>query len=205
MKTFRLKLLLTFIFWIILLQAYPQKNIKESFVEAKKASYDSCQKTNFLIKKKTKKIAGKLAISIAGKKAKVFTDDNSNENFKEFSYVGEIKESDFVLIKKAGYNDEEFYIVNRATGNTDTLIGMPIFSNDRVNFVCLGNPGTDEAQRLQICEIQNARITTMAIFEGKKNTFFENASCITRNSLLLKDNKGKYWRLSFTLSSNKIR
>ena len=67
------------------------------------------------------------------------------------------------------------------------------------DFACVNNPGTDEKQQIQVGEIKNGLIKTRVYLNGKANTFIEDISCINRNSILTKDNKGKYWKLNFKI------
>jgi hypothetical protein len=180
--------------------AIAQRAISYGYNEIKKVQYDSCSKTQYLIINiRIKKQSGKLTIPISGKPSKVFKDDSSDENFHEFEYLGDIKGTKLSLVKRTGYNSEEFYLVNRLSGSTETLIGQPVFASNMKDFACLNNPGTDEEQRIQVCEINNGAVNTRVYLRGYPNTFIQDIGCVKRNSVLVKDNKGKYWRLSFKI------
>ena len=185
--------LLTQAFW-----AAAQKQIACNYAEINKDQYDRCGNIQYLLANpQIKKQAGKLAIPVSGNVPKVFKDDNSDDHYQTYEYVGDINDTELSLIKCTGYNNEEFYVVNRLTGTIDTLIGPPVFAQSMKDFACISNPGTDEIQRIQICEIKNGKISTRAFLKGNTVTFFENISCIGRNTMLAKDNTGKYWKLNF--------
>lgn len=114
-------------------------------------------------------------------------------------YLGDIKGTKLSLIKRTDYNKEEFFLINRSTGNIDTLIGQPVFAPNLQDFACINNPGTDEKQQIQVCEIKNGSVKTRVLLKGKADTFLEDISCISRNSLLTKDSKGNYWKLIFKI------
>lgn len=177
-----------------------QKRVIQSCIEISKTQYDSCnyiQKSvpDLLIKKQ----AGRLRIPIKTNHQKIFNDNNSTTNFIQYSYLGDIKELGFSLVEMEGYNDEEFYLINRSTGKVDTLIGMPIFANNHTDFVCINNPGTDKKQLIQVCEIRNNKVKTRDYLKGTSDTFFEAVNCVERTSIKLKDIKNRYWKINFTI------
>ena len=182
------------------ISATAQRRISYGYSEINKSQFDSCSKTSFLIVNALiKKQAGKLTIPIAGKAAKFLKDDSSDENFHEFEYLGDIKATKLSLVKRTDHNSEEFYLINRTTGTIDTLVGLPVFSSNMRDFACINNPGTDEKQRVQVCELRNGSVNTRVFLRGKADTFLQDISCITRNSILAKDNNGKYWKLNFKI------
>lgn len=177
-----------------------QRQISSSYTKIKNAQLDSCINTEYLkLNTQIIKQAGKLTIPIQGKTPKVFQDDNSDEIFHEFEYIGDIKATKLSLVKRAGYNSELFYIVNRSTGTVDTLIGQPVFAQNMRDFACLNNPGTDEKQQLQICELKNGSVNTRVFLDGKVDTILEEILCINRNSISTKDNEGNCWILNYKI------
>jgi hypothetical protein len=191
--------IITFLTTTISLTA--QRQISPSFTKIKNAQFESCINTVYLkINTQIIKQAGKLTIPIPGKNPKVFKDDNSDENFHEFEYIGDIKETKLSLVKRTSYNSEVFYIVNCSTGSVDTLIGRPVFAQNMRDFACLNNPGTDEKQQLQICELKKGSVKTRVFLHGRFDTFFEDIICINRNSISTKDKEGNYWILNYNIS-----
>ena len=181
--------------------AIAQRHISYGYTQINKTSFESCGKTPFLIANaQIKKQDGRLTIPIIGKHVKKFEDNNSDENFHLFEYLGDIKVTKLTLIKKTEYNSEQFYLINRSTGVIDTLIGQPVFAQNVRDFACINNSGSDEKQQIQVGEIKNGLVKTRVYLKGKANTFLESISCIRRNSILTKDNTGKYWKLSFEIS-----
>lgn len=193
-------LLSTIILLALTFSATAQRQISYGYTEIKKVQYDTCRKPTFLIANaKIKKYSGKLVIPVIGRPAKVFKDDNSDEGFHEFEYLGDIGGTNLSLVKRTDYNSEEFYLVNRSTGAIDTLIGEPVFARNMRDFACINNPGTDEKQQVQICEVKNGSVRTRVFLRGKPDTFLEDITCINRNYIVTKDNKGKFWRLNFKI------
>ncbi|NNV57951.1 hypothetical protein [Limnovirga soli] len=196
-----MKTLITIIAFLTLtISAIGQRRVSYRYTEINKTQFDSCVKTSYIIANpQIKKQAGKLTIPVSGKDSKIFKDDNSDENFYEFDYLGIIKGTKLSLVKRTDYNSEEFYLINGLTGTIDTLIGQPVFAQNMRDFACINNPGTDEEQQIQVCEIKNGVIKKRLYLNGKKDTLLENISFIYRNSILTKDNKGKYWQLKFKI------
>ncbi len=181
--------------------AIAQRQVSYTYTEITEPQFDSCNITTYLnINPQVKKQADKLTIPISGKPARIFKDDNTNENFHEFEYLGDIKRTKLILLKRTDYNSEEFYIVNRSTGAVDTLIGQPVFAQNMRDFACLNNPKTDVKQQIQICELKNGSVRTRGYLTGKPNTYLESISCIAHNSILTKENNGKYWRINFKIA-----
>jgi hypothetical protein len=182
------------------ISATAQRQISYGYTEIKKTQFDSCSKTSYLTANaQIKKQSGKLIVPVSGKPAKIFKDDSSDENYHEFEYLGDIKGTELSLVKLTDYNSEEFYLINRLTGTIDTLVGLPVFAPNLRDFACINNPGTDEKQQIQVCEIKNGSVKTRVFLRGKADTFLEDISCINRSSLLTKDYKGNYWKLNFKI------
>jgi len=171
-------------------------------MEITKQQYSNCSKTSYLISNThIKKQSGKLIIPNNAKPAIVFNDDNSDENFHEYEFLGNVKGTTFVLVKWTDYNSEAFYLVSRTTGTVDTLIGQPVFAGNMTDFACINNPGTDEKQQVQVCELKSGTVKTRVYLNGTADTFFTDIACINRNSVLAKDNTGKYWKLNFIIAA----
>lgn len=177
-----------------------QRQISDGFTEITRTQFDSCSKVSFLVTNmRIKKQAGRLTVPVYGKPAMVFKDDKSDQNFHQFEYLGDIKGTKLSLLKRIDYNSEEFYLINRSTGGIDTLIGLPVFAHNMQDFACINNPGTDERQQIQVFEIKNGFVKRRGLLNGKADIFLESISCINRNSILVKDNKDKYWKLIFKI------
>src|SRR6478609_4829829 len=165
-------LITTIAILILTLSATAQRRISCGYTEIKKTQFDSCIRISYLVANaQIKKQSSKLTIPVSGKSAKVFKDDNSDKNFQEFQYLGDINRTKFSLIKQTDYNNEEYYLVNRSTGAIDTLIGQPAFAQNMRDFACINNPGTDEKQQIQIGEIKNSLVKTRVYLNGKADIF----------------------------------
>ena len=94
------------------LSATAQRRISYGYTEIKKMQFDSCSRTSYLIENtQIKKQSGKLTIPVSGKPAKIFNDDNSDENFQEFQYLGDIYGTKFSLIKQTDYNTKSIILL----------------------------------------------------------------------------------------------
>jgi hypothetical protein len=193
-------LIITIAILTLTLSSNAQRRISYGYTEIKKTQFDSCSKKSYLfVDAQIKKLSGKLAIPITGKASKVFIDDNSDEDFHEFEYLGDIKGAKLSLVKRTNYNSEQFYLISRSTGAIDTIIGQPVFAQNMRDFACINNAGTDQKQQIQVGEIKNGSVKTRVYLKGKADTFLEKISCINRTSILTKDNTGKYWKLNFKI------
>ncbi|MDO6432871.1 hypothetical protein Q4E93_19845 [Flavitalea sp. BT771] len=183
-----------FVLLFISPQAFSQTTIPYRHTEISGSQYNDCEKikyldTNTLIKTRSKKIT----LPVEGKKSMVFVD---NPEFEEYKYLGDIKNTKLSLVQMLGPNEEVYYLINRSTGAVDTLIGEPVFSKNMQDFACLNNPGTDEQQRIQICEIINGAAHTRAYINIKPYAFLRDINCIGRNALFAKTYEHKYWKIT---------
>lgn len=175
-----------------------QRQSSYKYSQVQKVQFETCSQVKNLIKNpKINKLGRKLLIPVSSKSSKVFIDDTSDENWHTFEYLGDIKDAKFALVKRSDYNNEEFYLINKSTGTIDTLIGPPVFSQNMRDFACINNPGTDEKQLIQVCELNNGFVKTRFYIKGKGEMSLTGISCINRSSLLAKDNTGNYWKLNF--------
>lgn len=196
-----MKMLITIIIFLALtVSTKAQRQVSYGYIEIKKSQYDSCNKIEYLVvNHQIEKQSGKITIPISSKAPKILSDNNSGKNFQTFEYAGDIKNTNLTLIKRTDYYGEVFYLINRSTGIVDTLIGKPVFGQNRKDFACINNPGPDEKQQIQVCEIKNGSVKTRIFIRSKADTFFEDISCVLRNTILAKDKNGKYWKLNFKI------
>lgn len=193
-------LLSTILALILVVSTAAQRRISYGYTEVNIAQYDTCRKAVYLSANvKISKQAGKLIVPVTGKPAKLFEYVNSDEDYHEFTYLGDIEGAEVSLVKRVDYNGEEFYLLDRSTGAIDTLIGEPVFAGNMRDFACISNPSTDEMQWVQICEVENGLVRTRGFLRGKPDTLLEGIACVNHNFLLARDNQGKYWRLSFRI------
>jgi len=189
-----------FSFLLISSQAFSQTMIPYRHTEISSTEYSECKQieyldTSTLIKTRSKKII----LPVNGKKSMVCVD---NPEFEEYKYFGDIKNTKLSLVQMLGPNEEIYYLINRSTGAVDTLIGEPVFSENRHDFACLNNPGTDEQQRIQICEISNGAAHTRAYINIKPYAFLDHITCVGRNAIITKTSDQKYWRITFKIKSD---
>lgn len=196
-----MKALLSIIFLLLLaLSSTAQRRVSFYTTKINKELFDKCGKVSYLVANvQIKKHSGILRIPIAAKAAKIFKDDNSDQLPREFKYLGDIKGTKLSLVHQIDVNSEVFYLVNRLTGTIDTLIGQPVFARNMRDFVCVFNPGTDEQQRFQVCELIDGRVKTRVYLNAIPNTVIGSVTCVNRNSFLADDN-GMYWKIHFKLS-----
>lgn len=177
-------------------KVFSQRNITKNFSEIPKAQYQKCKKIKYLtINHSIKKHSGKLAIPIDGKSSRIFRDVKEDNQFEEYKYLGDMFEN-FFLVSKTEYNSEEFYIINKTNGSLDTLIGLPVFSNNLIDFACINNAGTDETQKIQICQLSDGIVKTKFFLNAREH-FLESIECVSKDYLFAKDTNGKYWKITF--------
>lgn len=200
LEAFMKMLISILIFLSLTLSTKAQRQVSYGYIEIEKSEYDSCTKIEHLVSNhQIEKQSGKITIPISNKVSKILSDNNSGKNFQKFDYIGDIKNTKLTLIKRTDYYGETFYLINRSTGIVDTLIGKPVFGQNRRDFICINNPRPDEKQQIQICEIKNGSVITRVFIRCKTDTLFEDISCVLRNSILAKDKNGKYWKLNFKI------
>jgi hypothetical protein len=194
------KLLAVITVVITALQLASQSRVAKGESEITREQYESCKQISYLqTNPQILKKGIRLSLPIAGREAKVFVDDTTVRNYYEYNYIGDIKNTKLTIVKGMSYNEEEFYIVNRLTGSIDTLIGLPVFASNMIDFACINNPATDQNQRIQFCEIKNGKIKTRIYIKLPDQVFLVKLSCINRNNVSAEDNKGKYREFSFRI------
>ena len=194
---------LTIIFLLALtFSTTAQRRVSFYTTKINKDQFDKCGKVSYLVANaQIKKQAGLLRIPIEAKAAKIFKDENSDRDFHVFKYLGDVKGTKLSLVQRIEYNDEYFYLVNRMTGAIDTLIGQPVFARNMRDFICVFNPGTDEKQRIQVCEMINGRVKTRVYLDAMENVVIGFVTCVNHNSFLAEDCSGSmYFRIHFKLS-----
>lgn len=188
----------TITFVILSIQSFSQGAASWTYSKINKIQFDSYSKVKYLVSDPAiKKHAGKLAIPILEKKPRIFVDDGEFETYK---YIGDIPGTKLSLVQCESPNDEVFYSISRLTGKADTLIGLPVFLRNLTDFVCTNNPGTDEKQRIQVCEIKNGEIKIIAYIKAKSDgTVFYDLVYVRQNLIVMKDNFERYWKLDFKI------
>lgn len=180
--------------------AWAQKRVSCEYTKIKRVQYDSIGKTAFLEPtNQFKKQGGRLLIPLANGKFQAFDDINVDTEFAEYSYLGDIRGTQLAMVRKKRFHDEVFYVLNRATGAVDLLIGVPVFTENLQDFACLNNPGTEEHQQIQVCSIRDNKIVIRGYIWAKEDTYLYSLAYKQKNILYALDNDGKYWKLNFSL------
>lgn len=160
-----------------------------------KQTFESCHTLKANRSSLVKKQSGKLRLSCDNGRSVSFMDNESDPEAVIYEHSGDYPWGKFSVIVRIGYNDESFFLVNRSTCTIDTLIGPPVFS-DQKTFAAMNNPGTDESLRIQLGEIVNGRTRIRNVITIRGDLFLAGIACASANSVLAKDNKGKYWKIS---------
>jgi len=187
-------------FLALIFSTTAQPRVSPDYTEINKEQFDKCNKVSYLVPNaQIKKHTGILRIPIAAKTAKIFKDDNSDKLPREFKYLGDVKGTKLSLVHQIDINSEVFYLIDRITGVVDTLIGEPVFAQNMKDFVCVYNPGTDEKQQIQVCELVNGSVKTRVYLNAIPGAVIEFVTCVNRNSFLAVDND-RYWRIHYRVS-----
>jgi len=185
---------------LIAAAAAAQQNIPCTYTSIKKAQYDSVVRIPFLVRNpQIQKQPGRLIIPLANKQFKVFDDINVDREMAEYSYLGDVRNTHLALIRKAELHTETYFLVNQESGKVDTLIGGPTFAPNLRDFACINNPGTEEAQRIQLCTIKEGQLSIVGYIPEKKKLFITAIGYAVNNALYARDDDGKYWKLDYNV------
>lgn len=185
---------------LIATTAYSQQNIPCTYTSIKKAQYDSVVRIPFLVRNpQIQKQPGRLIIPLANQKFKVFDDINVDREMAEYSYLGDVRNTRLALIRKAELHTETYFLINQENGKVDTLIGGPTFAPNLRDFACINNPGTEEAQRIQLCTIKDGQLSIVGYIPEKKKLFITAIGYAVNNALYARDDDGKYWKLDYNI------
>ena len=168
-------------------------NLTDSLVKITKNEFDRANKTIPFVKDvKIKKSKGKIIFA----NCKTFKDINSDNNFVEYSYQGDIDgKHQYKILKKTTYNGEEYIIVNRKKCKLFFLLGKPYMNGSIIaNFD--ESATTDRKKILQVWKIGTNEIKKVKIINLPATDLqFTDIRFSLTNKILLKDNNGGYWKV----------
>ncbi len=126
---------------------------------------------------------------------KTFIDNSDDENFCEFDYIGNINNS-FRVVKKTLYNGEEYIILTKNNPcKTYTFKGYPhICDSIIINFD--ESVTTDRKKIIEVWRITSIGISKIKNIPLSKNIQTNNIRFLN-NFVLIKDNKGRYWKQKY--------
>ncbi|MBC7426518.1 MAG: hypothetical protein H7321_08275 [Bacteroidia bacterium] len=157
-----------------------------------------------------KKINGKIKIP---SKDSFFTfkDNLSNENYFEYSFVGQVKSRNWNFVLGNDYQQSYYYLISENYNKIDSLVGYPLIFGDKI--ICKEEEYTDCPNYIEIWNINKNSITL-----NKKFPMSTNLRSINITDLYLKDslifirNKNynhethiEYMRINITQVKNNIR
>ena len=96
----------------------------------------------------------------------VFNDDLSEENFIEYSIIGEDKKGKWLLISGQDYNQSYYYLINKEKGTKYKLIGEPKIYDKKI--VCIEGSYTDGSAIIEIWNLKSNEISLQKSFSLKK-------------------------------------
>jgi len=117
----------------------PYPATKQDFIKAEKAFKDIIVADTQAIRK----VNGEIVLPLSGNKPTMVFKDQHPENddeISEYSYTGHVDNPNLYIVEGAFWEWHETYLINRATGKTDTLWSAPVFSPDKKLIVNL-SPG----------------------------------------------------------------
>lgn len=128
----------------------------------------------------------------------VFNDDLSEENFIEYSIIGEDKKGKWLLISGQDYNQIYYYLINKEKGTKYKLIGEPKIYDKKI--VCIEGSYTDGSAIIEIWNLKSNEISLQKSFSLKKCLIFNiQDSYLNENQLYIKNSyeisKCDYYKL----------
>ena len=121
-----------------------------------------------------------------------FVDDKSDWFYCEYNYEGRWR--DWVLISCAGYNEEEYYLINEESGVLDTLVGKPKIYGDKI--LCIEGSHTDWDGGLEIWEIDRKFTLCLCKLRLKEyGVFSVDDIYLAKDTLYVKYNSLKYLKV----------
>lgn len=156
-----------------------------SIVKIDNSSYNlnKVKHEDFRNKSNLKKISTQIKINNT---SIVFNDNLSEENFIEYSIIGEDKKGKWILILGQDYNQSYYYLINKEKGNKYKLIGEPKIYNNKI--VCIEGAYTDSSAIIEIWNFKSNNISLQKSFSLKKCMIFNiQDSYLKGNQLYIKN------------------
>jgi hypothetical protein len=130
---------------------------------------------------------------------KALEDNNSDENFSQLSYLGDFdKKHSIKVLKKTLYNGNEYIIIDTKNNCKQImLLGRPhVFDSFIINFN--DSETTDSKKIIEIWAVSEFQIIKKRDFILQADMFFVEVRINHQSkALLLKDNRGRFWKILF--------
>jgi hypothetical protein len=165
----------------------------DSLIPANKVEFESgFSNLVFLKDPKVRKSSGVTYLP----KCKNLKDNNSEEDFYEFTYIGDFDNKHLMkVVQKAFYNGYEYLIINTKNQcKITTLLGKPyVFGSYIINFN--ESETTDAKKVIEIWRLSERQILKVRDFQFSQSiTFVDVRISKTKKEFLLKDTDGKFWK-----------
>ena len=174
---------------------FSSNSIGRKLVPIDSLEYYSNKITYEEIKQTTTIVKNKKVIKVPyGDSSIEFKDDTTDENFMEYSVLGENKENHWILIQGQDYNQDYYYVINQRLKTIDTLVGEPrIFYN---KLLCQEGSYTDSPEYLEIWDINHGKLQLFKKFSLRKyDVYTINDSFLKNGILYVKYHDNKYLKL----------
>ncbi len=129
---------------------------------------------------------------------KALRDNKSDEDYYELSYFGDLNGTfSKKILKKTFYNGDEYIIVDTINKCKETtLMGKPhVFDSYIINFN--ESETTDAKKVIEIWKLSKFQIVKKRDFKlYQAMSFVDVRINKEKNAFLLKDNEGRFWKLS---------
>ncbi len=158
-----------FLLFLATSTTYAQKNIIKKATPITKAEFNKHIPAIDLITKPLLKLKSHGVIELKTAKNKFVFKDNGE--FLQYIYEGDLNTNSVAVIHEIETNTERYYLINKSTGKTDTLLEKPIFYTDKRSFICLEGSATDMEQRIQIGRHENNHFVTLAYIRLDRHPF----------------------------------
>lgn len=124
-------------------------------------------------------------------------DNNSDKNFYEFNYIGDIDTARrFRIVRKTLYNGEEYRIIDVLNKcRVYDLLGLPhTFGKVIINFN--ESETTDKKKVIEIWQLNSQGIVKLKNVFYKKKLSFSEVRSLDESAFIIKDIDGMYWKIA---------
>ena len=166
----------------------------DNLIPTNKVEFESGSSNLIFVKDpKVRKSSGVLYLP----KCKNLKDNISEEDFYEFTYIGDFDNKHLLkVIQKTFYNGYEYLIIDiKNQCKITTLLGKPyVFGSYIINFN--ESETTDAKKVIQVWRLSERQVLKERDFQFSQSiTFVEVRISKTKKEFLLKDTDGKFWKI----------
>lgn len=130
----------------------------------------------------------------SGNSAFVFRDNKRDENFLEYTVIGQNQKYKWVMIKAQDYNQDYYYLVNQAINRIDTLVDIPQIYGDK--FLC-GQGGSVEGYPayVEIWYNQNGKLERILKFKWESYGLQIRKMYLRKDTLFIMNYENRFLKM----------